>query len=217
MIKEALFRQFSHPRGWLGRLVGMGMNVEHGGLWDWALAHVAVPADSAILDVGCGGGKSVGVLARLAHRGKVHGIDYSEEMVQLSRFLNRALIRTGRAEIQHASASRLPFPSYSFDLVACFECCYFWEDMIEVLTQIARVLKENGLLLIANEVYRDERFGDRNATWARLANMQIYNAEEYRKFLTSAGYRVTEIDVRPEKNWITVVATPDRSAMHMTI
>jgi hypothetical protein len=34
--------------------------------------------------------------------------------------------------------------------------------------------------------------------------------DEYRKFLTAAGYRVTEIDVRPEKNWITVVAAPDR-------
>lgn len=209
VLKEAMFRQFRRPRGWLGSLVGMGMNVEHRGLWHWALAHVAIPADSVILDVGCGGGKSVGVLAQLAHCGKVHGIDHSEEMVQLSRFLNRGLILAGRAEIRHASASRLPFPTRSFDLVACFECCYFWADMIQVLTHINGVLKENGNLLIANEVYRDERFAERNATWARLANMQLYNPEEYRKFLTAAGYRVTEIDVRPEKNWITVVATPD--------
>jgi SAM-dependent methyltransferase len=209
VLKEAMFRQFSRPRGWLGRMVGMGMNMEHKELWHWALGHVAIPANSAILDVGCGGGKSVGVLARLAPGGKVHGIDYSEEMVQLSKLLNRGLIRAGRAEIRHASACRLPFSSHSFDLVACFECCYFWPDMIEVLTQINRVLKEQGLLLIANEVYRDDRFGERNATWARLANMQIYDPKEYRKFLTSAGYCVTKIDVRPEKNWISIVATPE--------
>jgi hypothetical protein len=39
--------------------------------------------------------------------------------------------------------------------------------------------------------------------------MRIFNPEQYRKFLMAAGYRVTEIDVRPENNWIAVVATPN--------
>jgi ubiquinone/menaquinone biosynthesis C-methylase UbiE len=209
VLKEAMFRQFRRPTGWLGKLVGMGMNIEHQGLWRWALEHVSLKPDSAVLDIGCGGGKSIEVLARQARHGKVHGIDYSEEMVQLSRLFNRTLIRAGRAEIRHASVSRLPFSDRSFDLVSCFECCYFWPDIIESLREIRRVLKQKGLLLIANEVYRDRRFDERNATWARLANMQVYSPDEYREFLKAAGYGVIEIDVRPERNWIAAVATPD--------
>jgi SAM-dependent methyltransferase len=207
-VRSAIFRQFRRPTGWLGKLIAVGMNIEHRGLWRWALEHVSLQPDSFILDIGCGGGKSIELLARQACDGKVYGIDYSKEMVQTSSFLNRGLIRSGRAEIGHASVSHLPFPDRNFDLVACFECCYFWPDMIDSLTQIGRVLKENGLLLIANEAYRDPRFEERNATWARLANMRVYGPQEYRAFLSSAGFGTVEIDTRPERNWIVVVAAP---------
>jgi ubiquinone/menaquinone biosynthesis C-methylase UbiE len=208
VLRDAMFRQFGRPTGWLGKLIAVGMNVEHQKLWRWALELVPLQPDSIILDIGCGGGKSIEVLARRASQGKVYGIDYSRDMVQTSRFLNRGLIRSGRAEIKHASVSRLPFPDHSFDLVACFECCYFWPDMIESLREIERVLKQNGLLLIANEVYRDPRFEERNATWARLANMQVYSPQEYRAFLSQAGLSIVQLETRPERNWIAVVAAP---------
>jgi len=205
VLRDAMFRQFRRPTGWLGKLIAVGMNIEHAGLWRWALEHISLQPDSVILDIGCGGGKSIEVLARRARHGKVYGIDYSKDMVQTSSFLNRGLIRSGRAEIRHASVSRLPFSDDSFDLVVCFECCYFWPEMIESLTEIRRVLKPNGLLLIANEVCRDPRFDERNATWARLANMQVYGSQEYRVFLSRAGFGAAQIDTRPERNWIVVV------------
>jgi ubiquinone/menaquinone biosynthesis C-methylase UbiE len=208
VLRDAMFRQFGKPNGWLGRLIAVGMNIEHQKLWRWALGLVSLQPDATILDIGCGGGKSIEVLARRASQGKVYGIDYSRDMVQTSRFLNRGLIRSGRAEIKHASVSRLPFPDRSFDLVACFECCYFWPDMIESLREIRRVLRPNGLLLIANEVYDDLRFDERNATWARLANMQIHSPQEYRAFLSEAGFNTIQLETRPEKNWIAVVAAP---------
>jgi hypothetical protein len=80
--------------------------------------------------------------------------------------------------------------------------------MIESLTEIRRVLKGDGFLLIANEVYRDPRFDERNAEWARLAGMQVYGPQEYHAFLSGAGFVVAEMDTRPERNWIAVVAAP---------
>jgi hypothetical protein len=64
-------------------------------------------------------------------------------------------------------------------------------------------------LLTTNEAHRDERYDKRNATWARLANTWICSPEEYRDLLEADGCCVTEIDVRPEKHWITLVAKPD--------
>jgi SAM-dependent methyltransferase len=208
VLRDAMFRQFSRPTGWLGKLIAVGMNIEHQELWRWALEFISLQPDATILDIGCGGGKSIEVLARRASQGKVCGIDHSKDMVQTSRLLNRGLIRAGRAEIEHASVSRLPFLDRSFDLVACFECCYFWPDMIEGLREIRRVLKQGGLLLIANEVYDDPRFDERNATWARLADMQVYSPQEYRAFLSEAGFRTVQLETSPERNWIAVVAAP---------
>ena len=82
-----------------------------------------------MLDVGCGGGKSVQVLARAAPHGKVYGLDYSEEMVRLARRVNRALIHEGRVEIPHGTVSALPFPDGFFDLVTGFETYCFWPDL----------------------------------------------------------------------------------------
>ena len=47
----------------------------------WALGHIEVTADAAALDVGCGGGRTVDRLAKMAVDGWVVGLDYSEDSV----------------------------------------------------------------------------------------------------------------------------------------
>ena len=42
------------------------MNLSHATMTEWALKHVTVPKNAAILDVGCGGGPTIGALAALA-------------------------------------------------------------------------------------------------------------------------------------------------------
>jgi len=54
------------------------MNASHSGLTDWGLRHVQIDKNSRILDVGCGGGRTIEKLAALASAGTVDGIDYAE-------------------------------------------------------------------------------------------------------------------------------------------
>ena len=61
------------------------MNQHHAKLTLWGLTKVTVGSDFEILDVGCGGGKTLSRLAKLAPQGKVYGIDYSAEMVKFSQ------------------------------------------------------------------------------------------------------------------------------------
>ena len=65
--------QCSKPTGWLGRLTLWRMNASHSKLTDWGLEHVAIANRDSILDVGCGGGRTVNKLAALATQGKVYG------------------------------------------------------------------------------------------------------------------------------------------------
>jgi ubiquinone/menaquinone biosynthesis C-methylase UbiE len=205
-IIKAMFRQFRKPTGWLGGLASLGMNREHEKVWRWGLEHIAIAPDAVILDVGCGGGGAVKILAQAASRGKVYGVDYSEDVLRTARRVNRALIEQGRVEIRHGSVSDLPFPDDTFDLATAFETTMFWPSLVDDLREVRRVLKPGSTLLISNEAYQDARFQGRNAKWARLADFQLQTPEETRQCLIEAGYAKVEIDTVPDRNWIAVIA-----------
>jgi ubiquinone/menaquinone biosynthesis C-methylase UbiE len=205
-IMQAMFKQFRKPTGWLGKIAGLGMNREHEKVWRWGLEHIAIAPDAVILDVGCGGGGAVKILARAASRGKVYGVDYAEDVLPTARRVNRALVKQGRVEIKHGSVSDLPFPDDTFDLATAFETTMFWPSPVDDLREVRRVLKPGNTLLIANEAYADARFEERNAKWSRLANFQLQTPEETRQCLIEAGYTQVEIATVPDRNWIAAVA-----------
>ena len=93
------------------------MNSRHSRLTDWGLSHIAMQPQDCVLDVGCGGGKTVRKLAAIATTGKVVGIDFSEVSVSVAKKLNARAIARGRVEIHECSVSELPFAANSFALV----------------------------------------------------------------------------------------------------
>lgn len=203
---EKFVKQCRKPSGRFGKFVARVMNFGHTGLRRWGLSHTSINPDAIILDIGCGGGKTVQEMAMATPTGKVCGIDYSEDMVQLTKKVNKALIKKGLVEVKHGTVSSLPFTDNMFDLVTAFEAYYFWPNLIDDLKEIKRVLKPGGTLIIANEVYKDDKFEKRNTKWAKLIDMQIHTPDEYKDFLTQVGYHFVEIDNIPLKNWITATA-----------
>jgi ubiquinone/menaquinone biosynthesis C-methylase UbiE len=203
---EKFVKQCRKPSGLFGKFVARAMNLGHARLRSWGLSHISIRSDAKILDIGCGGGGTVKALAKYAPNGKVCGIDYSADMVQLSKKVNNALIKKDLVEIKQGTVSSLPFSDNIFDLATAFETYYFWPNLIEDLKEIKRVLKPGGTLLIANEVYKDEKFEKRNTKWAKLIDMQLHTPDEYKDFLNQAGYHIVEINSIPRKNWIAAVA-----------
>jgi hypothetical protein len=65
-----LFRQVRKPSGPLGKYIVGAMNLSHAAMTDWALQYVMVPKDAVILDVGCGGGRTLLRLSAIAPEGK---------------------------------------------------------------------------------------------------------------------------------------------------
>jgi ubiquinone/menaquinone biosynthesis C-methylase UbiE len=203
---EKFVKQCRKPSGPFGKFLARVMNLGHTGLRRWGLSHTSINPDAIILDIGCGGGKTVQEMAMATPTGKVYGIDYSEDMVQLTKEVNKALIKKGLVEVKYGTVSSLPFTDNMFDLVTAFEAYYFWPKLIDDLKEIKRVLKPDGTLIIANEVYKDDKFEKRNMKWAKLIDMQLHTPDEYKDFLTQAGYCFVEIDCIPLKNWITAAA-----------
>jgi ubiquinone/menaquinone biosynthesis C-methylase UbiE len=196
--------QCQKPTGWLGRFVLWNMNARHSKVTDWGLSHVSVQKSDIVLDVGCGGGRTVNKLAALASDGKVYGVDYSKESVAMAKRINREWIRMARVEIQEASVSQLPFANDMFNLITAVETHFWWPDMPAGMREILRVLKPGGTLIIIAEVYKgaNTKTAKLVEKYLPLSGMKFLTVVEHRELFANAGYADVEIITEPGKGWI---------------
>jgi SAM-dependent methyltransferase len=197
--------QVRKPDRFAGRLFAWIMNISHSRLTNWGVQHVRIGGDSTILDVGCGGGRTIQKLAALAPAGKIYGIDYAKGSVAASSAKNKQLIQSGRVEIQLASVSKLPFPENKFDLVTAVETQYYWPDLPLAMQEIFRVLKPGGTVLIIAESYKK---GANNA-WQqpvmKLLKSTNLGVDDQNKLFAQAGFSDIEVHEERTKGWICVL------------
>jgi len=182
------------------------MNRHHSKLTDWGLSHLTIKPNDKILDVGCGGGRTINKLSALASAGKVYGIDYSEDSVAAARKANARLIDIGLVEIQPGSVSRLPFENDTFDVVTAIETHLFWPNLLEDFREIFRVLKPGGMLSIVAEIYRGGKHleGVRKTIFEKhlAANMNLLTPDEHRDLFSSARFSDVQVFEEFDKGWI---------------
>ncbi len=119
-----------------------------------ALSLVPTPL---VLDVATGTGRLPRALLRQpAFDGRVIGLDLSRRM------LGQAVARTAqfadRLTYVWQDARWLPFDDDTFDAVVCLEALEFTPDAREVVTELVRVLRPGGVLLVSNRIGRDARW-----------------------------------------------------------
>ena len=194
--------QVRKPSRWAGRPFLWLMNTSHSKLTDWGLQHVQIEKDFTILDVGCGGGRTIQKLAAAAAQGMVYGVDYASGSVAASGAQNAKLIQEGRVEIKQASVSQLPFPENKFDLVTAIETQYYWPNLMKDMQEILRVLKPSGMLTIILESYKKGAHQDWKGMAMKLLNSASLSADEQRALFSAAGYTDIQIFEERSKGWI---------------
>lgn len=199
-----IVRQCRKPWSLPGRLFVALMNRTHAGVTDWGLSHVTVGPADTILDVGCGGGRTIEKLARLGRM--VYGIDYSAASVAAARRTNAERIEAGQIDVGQASVSQLPFADASFDLVTAVETHYYWPDPVHDFHELWRVLKPGGTLLVIAETYRDQTFAALLVLPMLLLRARYLTLDEHRAVLGAAGFTDIIIDHDARKGWICATA-----------
>lgn len=184
------------------------MNEYHFALTSWGLEKVQIARGNFILDIGCGGGRTVSRLAELATDGKVYGIDHSSDCVKWSKEYNKGLLNKGRVEIIHTGVENMPFKDNLFDLVVAVETIYFWPDIADCFKEIKRVLKPGGRFLIVNEMYLSEAFKETNEKCMATGEMTVYSPQQIKLLLKEAGFSGISIDLFEKKNWLRSISKP---------
>jgi ubiquinone/menaquinone biosynthesis C-methylase UbiE len=203
---EDHWSQYRCPIGVSGRKIAANMNQGHWDLTTWGLKHVSIKSDFVILDVGCGGGKTISRMARRAVQGKVYGIDHSEDMVNYSKHDNKKLIATKRVEIVQGIAEKTSFEDDFFDLVTAIETYYFWPNLTRAFLEIKRILKKGGYLLIISEMIKDGIYEVENAEIIAKTNVHLVPLQEIQRSLYSVGFSNVKVQRKGKSDWNAVLA-----------
>lgn len=116
-------------------------------------AYAARLADGArVLDIGCGTGYGTAELAQ--HAQAATGIDISADAIVYAR----EHYPIANATFLAASATAIPLPSVSFDLITAFEVVEHLENWHELLIEARRLLHPSGTFLVStpNKLYYAE-------------------------------------------------------------
>jgi ubiquinone/menaquinone biosynthesis C-methylase UbiE len=134
-----------------------------------------------ILDCGAGTGHNLGWLARY---GRATGVDLTWSGLAYAR-------ERGRTRLTRASATALPFPDQSFDLVTSFDMlqCLPGPDEPRAVREMRRVLRPGGHLVV-NAAAMDLLWGNHSI----LAHeVRRYSRRGLRRLLEEAGFHVMRL------------------------
>ena len=134
----------------------------------WVAGVVAARPGERVLEVGCGHGVLVALLAERA--GEVLGVDRSPAMVAAAGRRNRAAVEAGRVRLQAAALSDADLGAQPFDVVVSFDVRAFWDPARAATWDVvSRVLAPAGRVVVAFSVMTPRAEDDVAATVARLA------------------------------------------------
>jgi SAM-dependent methyltransferase len=191
-LARYLNRQAAHPRGWLGRVLGLIWSFEHRSLNAQTLDLLEIHATDRVLDVGCGSGTGVRDAASRASRGHVTGVDVSQLMLDAARRRNRAAVRSGHVDFACVKDGELGLASQAFERIYSVHCIYFWKDPVAMLSQLGAALRPGGRLVLA--FVPD---GPRVPRRFRDETYRFYAPDDVEHWLGAVGFTATKVVAAP--------------------
>jgi SAM-dependent methyltransferase len=155
-------RQAARPRGLLGRALGAILALETRALNDEILRRLAIASGERILEIGFGHGRTLERAAKKQPGASFAGIDHAGDMVAALGRRCKALVAAGRLDLR------------------------FWRDPGRNLSEMRRVLRRSGRLLLG--------FRERTPEVKAALPPEIYtlrSRDEVIALLAAAGFEPT--------------------------
>jgi SAM-dependent methyltransferase len=114
----------------------------------WAADLVAPSPADRVLEVGCGHGVLVALLAERLDAGLVVGVDRSPTMIAAASRRNGTALEEGRVRLQAARLVDADLEGQEFDVVVSFDVRAFWTPPAPEWDVVDRVLSPQGKVFV---------------------------------------------------------------------
>jgi ubiquinone/menaquinone biosynthesis C-methylase UbiE len=141
-LKE-LATQLSKPSGEQGVEVANMMHDSNLGMTMSTANALKISDNDSILELGHGNGKHIAQILAQAKNVAYQGLEIAELMKQEAESQNLS-----NASFKLFDGQIIPFESNSFTKAMTVNTIYFWQNPIELLNEVYRVLKPNGIFCI---------------------------------------------------------------------
>lgn len=145
-----------------------------------------LPAER-VLDIACGTGQLLAMLAERPDLPELIGIDKVPAMLDVARQ------RIGqRATLLECEASQLPFDDATFQLITSTSALHYFPDADATLREIRRVISPNGNLVITDwcRKYLWMRLLNRILPRTHHAHVHTFSIDELERSLAEAGFNI---------------------------
>lgn len=186
-----LSRQAARPHGPVGAVLARLWVVETAAVNDIAVDLLAPAAGETVLEIGFGPGRSLGRLA--AAGAHVAGVDVAPAMLGVAARRNADLVAAGRLDLHLGDGTTLPLPDRDVDAVLAVHTIYFWPDPPTTLTEVARVLRRGGRLVLAFRAGEHPMPGRLDPSVYRIPT-----TEQVTGWLHAAGFTDVRAHQRPD-------------------
>lgn len=162
------------------------------------LRRLSFEPTARVLDLGCGTGAFLSVLALSNPGASLGGVDPSPQMLAVARK------RLGRsANLTQGWAEAIPFADESFDLIVCCSVFHYIRNPSVALKEMTRVLRPLGTLVITDwcDDYLVCRICDLFLRTFNRAHFRMYRERECHALLEASGLAVIDIE-RYKISWL---------------
>ncbi|WP_213278603.1 class I SAM-dependent methyltransferase [Chryseobacterium indologenes] len=143
---KILAQNLANPQGEKGIEIGEMMNATNIGMTLESIKTLVIDDGQHILEIGHGNAGHLKSIMSLAKNLRYTGIDISETMHNEARKLNKEF--ENQADFILYQGKKLPFQDGTFNKIFTVNTVYFWENPVEFLNEIYRVLKDDGTFVL---------------------------------------------------------------------
>lgn len=189
---KILAQNLANPQGEKGIEIGEMMNATNIGMTLESIKTLLIEDNEAVLEIGHGNADHVKSIVNKAQNIHYTGIDISETMHYEAKRLNEEF--KNQTEFILYEGKKLPFEDKTFDKIFTVNTVYFWEEPVDFLNEIHRVLKDNGTFVLT--------FGQRNFM-EKLPFTQfdfiLYNTDEMEQTVSKSHFKRMKISEKEEE------------------
>ena len=189
---KILAQNLANPQGKKGIEIGEMMNDTNIEMTLESIQTLLIEDDEYILEIGHGNADHVKSILNKAANVKYTGIDISETMHQEAK--KRNVRFENQADFVLYEGKKLPFQDKTFAKIFTVNTVYFWEQPVEYLNEIYRVLKDSGTFVLT--------FGPREFM-EKLPftqfDFKLYSNAEMEEIISKTHFKRMKISERQEQ------------------